>query len=61
MLSLLFLEGAALGEEVDDALGLPTTRYTISENGGAVIFTGGGNGHGVGLCQVGAIRISESK
>lgn len=44
-------------KEVGDALGLPTALYTISESGGAVILSGAGNGHGVGLCQVGAIRM----
>ena len=33
---------------------LPSTRFSVRENGGNIEFHGRGHGHGVGLCQWGA-------
>ena len=33
---------------------LPSTRFTLGQKAGMIIFTGSGRGHGVGLCQWGA-------
>ena len=33
---------------------LPSTRFTLGQREGMIIFTGSGRGHGVGLCQWGA-------
>lgn len=38
---------------------LNSTRFVIEKNGDNVIFTGRGFGHGVGLCQEGAISMAE--
>ena len=38
-----------------DRLGLMSTRFAIARNGNRYTFTGTGFGHGVGLCQRGAI------
>ncbi len=37
---------------------LKSTLFDLSVNGGGITFTGKGSGHGVGLCQWGAIRQS---
>ncbi len=39
---------------------LPSLLFTISaQNDSTVLFTGGGYGHGVGLCQWGALNMSQ--
>jgi len=38
---------------------LRSTFFTINEEGNDVIFSGKGFGHGVGLCQEGAMRMAE--
>jgi stage II sporulation protein D len=38
---------------------LNSTRFVIEENAETVTFLGQGFGHGVGLCQEGAIRMAE--
>jgi stage II sporulation protein D len=38
---------------------LNSTRFVIEENANTVNFLGQGFGHGVGLCQEGAIRMAE--
>ncbi len=40
-------------------LGLRSTYFTITVNGDQVIFNGRGFGHGVGLCQQGAINMAK--
>jgi stage II sporulation protein D len=42
---------------------LRSTRFTVTREGNDFVFSGRGNGHGVGLCQAGAlarIRAGES-
>jgi stage II sporulation protein D len=38
---------------------LKSTFFTIKEEGDNVVFSGKGFGHGVGLCQEGAMRMAE--
>jgi len=44
---------------VRDDMKLKSTFFTIKEEGNNVVFTGKGFGHGVGLCQEGAMRMAE--
>ncbi len=41
------------GQQVRQALALPSAKFTIAVNGDQVAVTTRGNGHGVGLCQYG--------
>ncbi len=41
----------------DDGL-LPSTLFVIDQVGGQVTIRGGGTGHGVGMCQGGALRMA---
>jgi stage II sporulation protein D len=38
---------------------LPSTLFTVRINEDSVTFSGNGNGHGVGMCQVGAIEMAR--
>jgi len=38
---------------------LPSTLFTVRMDEGGVAFSGNGNGHGVGMCQVGAIEMAR--
>lgn len=38
---------------------LPSTLFTIQTSQDSVIFSGNGSGHGVGLCQIGAIEMAR--
>jgi stage II sporulation protein D len=52
------LRGEDLRAILNQALGgraLQSTRFTIARSGGSYAFQGTGFGHGVGLCQLGAI------
>lgn len=40
---------------------LKSTYFSIEQNGDNVIFKGRGYGHGVGLCQEGAMRMADLK
>ena len=40
---------------------LKSNLITVKENGGGFVITGKGLGHGVGLCQYGAIKLAEKK
>ena len=44
---------------VRDDMKLKSTFFSIHEEGENVVFTGKGFGHGVGLCQEGAMRMAE--
>jgi len=44
---------------VREDMKLKSTFFTIKEDGENVVFTGKGFGHGVGLCQEGAMRMAE--
>ncbi len=44
---------------VRNDLGLKSTFFEIREEGDKVIFTGKGFGHGVGMCQEGAIKMAH--
>ena len=44
---------------VREDMKLKSTFFTIKEEGDNVIFRGRGFGHGVGLCQEGAMRMAE--
>jgi stage II sporulation protein D len=39
--------------------GLNSTRFIIEEKQDSIVFTGRGFGHGVGLCQEGAMQMAE--
>jgi len=54
-----FLYGKQDLNEIRTAFKLNSTRFVIEENGNQVTFIGQGFGHGVGLCQEGAIRMAE--
>jgi stage II sporulation protein D len=38
---------------------LPSTNFTLSHHGDAILFEGKGYGHGVGLCQWGALKMAR--
>jgi stage II sporulation protein D len=38
---------------------LPSTKFTISRRGESILFEGQGYGHGVGLCQWGALKMAR--
>lgn len=38
---------------------LPSTFFSIQQQSDSVLFVGKGSGHGIGLCQQGAMRMSE--
>ena len=40
--------------------GLRSSLFVVKVEGGAATFRGGGFGHGVGLCQTGAIGMAEA-
>jgi stage II sporulation protein D len=46
-------------KDVDAALDLPTSSYTVRREGDTVVLEGAGYGHGVGLCQTGAIGMAQ--
>ncbi len=54
-----FLYGKQDLNEIRTTFKLNSTRFVIEENGNKVTFIGQGFGHGVGLCQEGAIHMSE--
>lgn len=45
---------------VRDDMKLKSTFFEIREDGEHVVFTGRGFGHGVGLCQEGAMKMAEN-
>lgn len=47
------------GQEVRQALKLPSAKFTIAVNDKTVAITTTGNGHGVGLCQYGANGLAK--
>ncbi len=38
---------------------LPSTNFTVSREGGMIVFEGKGYGHGVGLCQWSALQMAR--
>jgi len=38
---------------------LPSTKFKISRHGESILFEGQGYGHGVGLCQWGALKMAQ--
>ncbi len=46
-------------KNIREDMKLKSTFFTIKQNGDHVIFSGKGFGHGVGLCQEGAMRMGE--
>jgi len=56
--SLYFADSIPL-KQIRADMGLRSTFFTIYEDGEEVKFTGKGFGHGVGLCQEGAMKMAE--
>ncbi|MEK7865447.1 MAG: SpoIID/LytB domain-containing protein [Planctomycetota bacterium] len=54
----LEVSGKALREALDVDK-LLSTKFEVTRDGEAFLFTGHGWGHGVGLCQTGAMRMAE--
>ena len=54
-----FLYGKQDLNEIRSTFKLNSTRFVIEEHGNTVTFIGQGFGHGVGLCQEGAIHMAE--
>lgn len=48
------------GYELRAELGLKSTRFKVSCEGGRFVFEGSGWGHGVGMCQYGAIEMARA-
>ncbi len=46
--------------DIRDDLKLKSTFFSIENKGDKVIFNGRGYGHGIGLCQYGAMRMAKS-
>ena len=40
--------------------GLKSTLFEVKRDGDAFVFKGAGFGHGVGMCQLGAIGMAEA-
>jgi stage II sporulation protein D len=38
---------------------LPSNLFEIKQQGNQIVFSGEGNGHGVGLCQFGALELAD--
>lgn len=55
---LFFANGIPL-KEIRSDLGLRSTWFSVYEDGTEVKITGRGFGHGVGLCQEGAMKMTE--
>lgn len=47
------------GRELREALGLPSTNFTVGVESGAVVFRTTGKGHGVGMSQWGANGMAQ--
>jgi stage II sporulation protein D len=47
-------------KDVRNDLGLKSTYFSIEDAGETLIFKGKGYGHGIGLCQEGAIRMAKT-
>ncbi len=56
---IFFTENVAL-KDIRSGLGLRSTFFSIRREGNDLVFEGRGFGHGVGLCQEGAIRMAET-
>ena len=57
------LRGTEFRTALSEALGPPglrSTLFTISRAGGRFVFEGRGFGHGVGLCQTGALARARA-
>lgn len=54
----LELTGKALREALDGDK-LLSTKFDVKHDGEEFVFTGHGWGHGVGMCQTGALRMAE--
>jgi len=57
------LRGNEFRAAVSEALGprsLRSTRFTVSRSSGRLVFDGRGFGHGVGLCQTGAVARARA-
>lgn len=52
--SLRFAVGRALGWNL-----LKSDWYDLQDRGADILFTGRGHGHGVGLCQIGAVQMAK--
>lgn len=48
------------GNEVRRLLGLPSTHFHWRMEGGKIVFSVQGNGHGVGMCQYGADGLARA-
>jgi stage II sporulation protein D len=63
-LTLIHDSGTATIKATDlrKALGwsrLPSTYFSIAQNGDSIVFEGKGYGHGVGLCQWSALQMAR--
>jgi stage II sporulation protein D len=47
------------GAEFAQAVGARSNHFTLARDGASVVVRGRGYGHGVGLCQVGALRLAS--
>lgn len=47
-------------KDIRNDLGLKSTYFSIEDAGETLVFKGKGYGHGIGLCQEGAIRMAKS-
>ncbi len=52
-------DGVLKGTEVRTALGLSSTLFSIRFEGGDIVFTSSGSGHGVGMSQYGADGMAK--
>jgi len=63
-ITLIYNSGTATikANDLRKALGwsrLPSTYFTIAQNGDSIVFEGRGYGHGVGLCQWSALQMAR--
>jgi stage II sporulation protein D len=45
--------------QIREKYGLKSSFFSISKQGGEIVFTGKGFGHGIGMCQLGAMEMAK--
>jgi stage II sporulation protein D len=45
--------------QIREKFGLKSAFFSISQQGGEIVFSGKGYGHGIGMCQIGAMEMAK--
>ncbi len=54
-----FIENKITLRQIREGFGLKSTLFSISSNGNKITFKGRGYGHGIGMCQWGAMEMAK--